>query len=179
MKHEIKDIPGYEGHYKIDINGNVYSYKNKKCIIKKPEISTTGYLAIPLLKNNKQKMFSVHRLIATIFIPNPENKKCVNHKNGIKTDNRIENLEWCSYSENNLHAFRVLKRNPVGKNKLGILSHSTKPVIQYTMGNNYLNKFAGMHEAERETGVSFKYVSACCLGKQKSAKGFIWRFAND
>ena len=96
MKEEIwKDIPGYEGEYKVSNMGNVYSiikHRLSSLILNK----TLGYLFVNLHGKN----YRVHRLVALTFIPNPENKPYIDHINTIKTDNRVENLRWCTPMEN-------------------------------------------------------------------------------
>lgn len=116
----IKDFPDY---YVTD-DGCVYSrtvnkISNPNGRIKKlhPPKTKAGYYQIGLYKNENRYFIGVHRLVAEMFIPNPENKKCINHKNGIRSDNRVENLEWCSYSENMKHAYKVLNRKTRRKNK--------------------------------------------------------------
>ena len=105
----IKRFP----EYYISKLGEVYSRKYNRSFRKlKPKIHNRGYLVINLWLNRKQHTVSIHRLVAESFIPNPTNKPQVNHKNGDKTDNRVENLEWCSQSENMLHSYRVLHRIP-------------------------------------------------------------------
>lgn len=109
---EVKCVKGYEGLYIIDNLGNVVSLprQNGRFFLNQyrmltPHKSKFGYLQVALTKNNKTKTVLLHRLIAEHFIDNPNNYPCVNHKNGLKDDNRIENLEWCTKSENTLHAF--------------------------------------------------------------------------
>ena len=105
MEEIWKNIKGYNGLYQISNLGNIYSlYTNK---ILKPFINEKGYLRIDLKGNGKRKIFKVHRLVAEHFINNPNNYKEVNHINGVKTDNRVENLEWCTRSHNMKEAVRM------------------------------------------------------------------------
>jgi hypothetical protein len=109
MLKEIKDFPGYF----VDKEGQVYSNRRSQTgKLKRLKLykDRYGYLLTQLFYKKQRKCVLVHRLVSKYFIPNPLNKKCVNHKNGIKTDNRVENLEWVSYSENMYHAYAVLNR---------------------------------------------------------------------
>lgn len=123
MEEIWKDIDGYEGLYQVSNHGNVKSVdrhvRQKSSngeqvrIIRgrllKQRIQNNGYYIVWLCKNGVSKVFTVHRLVANAFIPNLSNKKDVNHKNGVKTDNGVYNLEWCSRSENIKHSYNILK----------------------------------------------------------------------
>ena len=100
-----KDILGYEGHYQISNLGNVKRFTKYKSNILKPRINKRGYVQIILCKNNCAKTFRLHRIIAESFIPNPYKKLQVNHINGVRHDNKVENLEWVTQNENMKHAF--------------------------------------------------------------------------
>src|SRR5690349_9031584 len=107
MTEEIwKDIPGYEDLYQVSNIGRVKSFKRGKEAVRVLSLKKSGYLYVCLC-NSINKHLRVNRLVALAFIPNPENKSDVNHKNGIKSDNRVENLEWNTPSENRQHAYRA------------------------------------------------------------------------
>lgn len=111
MEEIWKDITGYEGLYKISNLGNVFSIRSNKTLI--PHSMGIGYLGVGLYTKSKGVNKKIHKLIADYFIPNPENKKCVNHIDGNKLNNNINNLEWCTSLENNRHAwFNKLNRAP-------------------------------------------------------------------
>lgn len=166
----IKDFPDY---YVTDI-GDVYSRKGKLGRFKKLKLSQhhTGYLVVNVCKS-KSKLNRVHRLVAEAFIPNPENKRTVNHKNGIKTDNKIENLEWATDSENNQHSYDCLGRKGAWLGKRGACHPNSKKILQIKDGV-VVAEFGGMCEAERATGVYQANISKCCLGKRNMAGGYQW-----
>lgn len=119
---EWRDIPGFEGLYQASRNGKIrrltakvfHPRQNTEITrnghVMKSYTTSDGYQALMLCKDGKKKRARVHRLVAMAFIPNPEAKPCINHKNGDKSDNRVDNLEWCTYRENSRHAVDVLHR---------------------------------------------------------------------
>jgi len=154
--------------YKHNPQGRIHKLKPNKC-------KHTGYLVVNLCKEGKHYNKKVHRLVAEAFIPNPENKPQVNHKNGIKTDNRVTNLEWNTNQENIQHSFTVLGRKGSCLGKKGKDFPSVRIVLQMK-DDKIVAEFYGILEAERKTGICFKNISAVCLGKRKSAGGFVWKY---
>lgn len=123
MEEVWKQILGYENMYEVSNQGRIRSLPRYVKDIKKKRTrffkgrfinlsydSNTGYFKVQLSKDNVKNKVFVHRLVASAFIPNPENKPTVNHKDGVKINNYIDNIEWCTYSENTLHSYRVLNR---------------------------------------------------------------------
>jgi hypothetical protein len=117
-------VAGFEGFYEVSDFGRVRVLNSKqggmkiKKFILKPCPLIHGYLGVNLYKNKKKKLCKIHRLVALSFLPNIDNKKLVNHKNGDKTNNAVQNLEWSTVSENTKHAYRVLKSDSMINNKL-------------------------------------------------------------
>lgn len=172
----------YAPEYYITDSGEVYSRKNKKNPLgrikkMKNRIHSSGYLQVRFGKNGTNKY--IHRLVAEAFIPNYDNKPEVNHKNGIKTDNKVENLEWVTRSENLKHSYRILnKAHPKGfLGKRGILNKRSK-IIQQIKDNIVVSEYYGAKEAERKTGIANGSIYRCCHGKQKTAGGYKWEFKN-
>ena len=122
-----------------------------------------GYMVVNLRRGGTSKVSLVHILVATAFIPNPYGLPMVNHIDGDKTNNSVSNLEWSTYSDNNIHALYNNLRKPKGT-----------PVMQVTEDGDIVNVFSSATEAERETGISARQIMRCVNMKAFSAGGFAW-----
>lgn len=182
-----KDIQGFENKYQISNYGRVKikenityrmnmgkirPYKQKEMIMK--PTSNGNYLKVGLVtKDGSYSREYIHRLIAIHFIPNPENKPQVNHIDGNKLNNSIDNLEWVTVKENSIHARDVIK---ISRNTEAL--KPKRPVIQLDKGTGeVINEFDTITQAYRKTGIS--HISSVCRGERKSAGGFIWKYKLD
>lgn len=177
--------PIFDGRYEVSNMGRVKSHVAKTQSgdgIMKLQKDKAGYVYV-IIDN---RLWLVHRLVGMAFLPNP--KETINHKNGIKDDNRVENLEWATKSENTKHSYAVLGRKGSlygkrGENspfygKRGAKSKKSKIVLQIKDGK-VINEFFGTREAERMTKIRHTHISAVCLGKLSSAGGFKWKYKTE
>jgi len=183
-KKEIwKDVIGYEGYYKVSNFGRVKSLirKSNNQYNKKEIIVSTrllyGYVYIQLNKNGKANNKRVHRLVAESFLKNPFNKSQVNHINGIKNDNMVENLEWNTAQENTLHAIKTGLRVSSGmKGRTGYLNIFSKPVFQYNLNGDFIKEWISATEVMRILKIQSTSISRCCNHIIKTSGGFKWEF---
>lgn len=160
-------VKGYENRYEISDQGRVRRLSDGG--IMRPAVNSSGYLHIVLSKDGKTKDFRVHRLVAEHFIENIGGKRDVNHKNGIKTDNRACNLEWLTHSENERHKIYDLK-------KPGKLLGEPRRVVCLNTGIIYRS----ISEAKRSLGLpKSSHVQEVCAGKLKQSNGYRWSYYDD
>lgn len=180
-----KDIKDYEGLYQVSNLGRVKSLdhyvkhpKGSLRLIKerilKPFLQKTGYLIVTLSKNNIKTSYNVHRLVAEAFVYNPYNKMCINHLNKNRTDNRADNLEWCTYKENNNWS----NHNELVSNSLINNINKSKPILQYTLDMIFVTEYPSIMEASRQTGINNSNICQCCKGNKNYpyAGGYIWKY---
>lgn len=160
MEEIFKDIKGYEGKYQVSNYGNVKSlnyHRTGKEKLMKPVQNTKGYFWVMLCKPLKK--FFIHRLVANAFIPNPDNLPCVNHKDEDKTNNHVNNLEFCTHKYNNEYGTR-LKRVIETQLKNHKLS---KKVYQYTLDGELVKEWKSIRECSRN-GFDKGNIVSCCKG---------------
>lgn len=174
---EWRDIIGYEGYYQVSSLGRIKRlarHRTKSHISKQGTVR--GYMHICLCKNNIKETKRVHRLMAFAFIPNPDNKPYVNHKDGIRNNNILSNLEWCTNGENQLHSFRVLGRIPklALLGKTGSLCKTSKKIYQYDLDGNFIKEWHGIYETTRI--LKCQGLSSAII-KQKICNGSKWSYS--
>ena len=165
----IFDFPNYEVSNKGNIRSKEYNdslghLRSSKKL--KKQVNNCGYEYVILSsKEEKHKTLTVHRIVAKTFIPNPEEKEDVNHIDGNKLNNNVNNLEWTTTQEN------IIKRY-----EIGIDGNNYKRVSQFDKDGNLVGSFRSSYEAERITGISRTNIGGCCRGERLTAGGYVWKF---
>lgn len=173
MKEIWKDIKGYEGIYQISTMGRVKSLRRN--IILKNQIASNGYEMVKLYTNNSKKDYSIHRLVANAFIENPDNLPQVNHRDENKTNNCVENLEWCTPKYNyNYGTINIRKSQKQLNDK-----NKSKVVLQYTKDGCFIKEWKSIRDIQRMTGYDKGYISKCCRGKYAYAYSYIWKYKKE
>ena len=178
-----KPIKEFEGIYEVSNTGKIRSLTRKvkmgrgyrifEATILKPQIDKDGYFKVNLSKNGKKKRFFVHRLVAEAFIENPNNFPVVNHKDGNKQNNHVDNLEWTTISENTKHAFRINLRKPH-------CGGTSKKVAKVDPSSNKIIEIYGsIKDAARKNNISDSCISDCAKGRLKTSRKFKWVFISE
>lgn len=168
----MRDIKGYEGEYAVTSCGRVWSYKSKKFL--KTRKQRDGYYLVNLSKNGVSTTYQLHRLVAQAYLSNGEDLPQINHKNGDKSKNYVNNLEYCSASYNQLHKYRLMRERGV----------------EITMNNRGCNAkkvrcietgivYASGKECAQAMGLDPSHISKCCRGIAKSHKGYHFEFVTE
>ena len=173
-------IEGYEDLYQVSNLGRVkslnYRKSNQEKILKQ-DTNKKGYQQVQLYKDRKPKTFRVHRLVANAFIPNPNNLPQVNHKDEVKANNHVSNLEWCTVEYNINYGTRNEKVSKLMYGKLGKDCPNSKQVIQLTLSGEVVRKWDSTMDIQRELGYNQCNISKCCKGKRKTSNGYKWVYA--
>lgn len=169
MKEIWRNIKEFHGIYQVSNLGRIRNIKKNKILT--GYTNNKGYQMIHFHTNTQDKMYSIHRLVATYFKPNPKNLPQVNHKNEIKTDNRACNLEWCT-AKHNMNYGTLPKRLSIDKLNN---TYNTKKVICVETGVIY----ASLREAERQTGIGNASISKACKNKAVLAGGYHWKYIEE
>lgn len=165
-----KDVQGYEGLYQVSSFGRVKRIlKTKPNRILTPSCDKDGYKRLSLCKENKARTFSVHRLVAVSFIPNPNNYPVINHKDENKGNNNADNLEWCTVQYNTRYKDVHIRKS----------RYLCKPILQFSLNGAFIRKWESQVEIEKVFKKSHRNISACCNGHKgrRTAYGYIWKFA--
>lgn len=183
MREEWRPVVGYEESYEVsnfgEVRGvdrwvpSVHGERFKKGVIKSKKTDKDGYFRVYLSKSSKKKQFMVHRLVAEAFLDNLNNDPVVNHIDGDKQNNRADNLEWCTRSYNDLHAFKLGLRVPT----CGGTSKAVYKLDKDTMA--ILGKYPSLAEAGRQNGLTTQAISYVVNGKYKQTGGYKWALVDE
>lgn len=187
MEEVWKDIKGYEGIYQVSNNGRIKSLERDKNNHSKKQkveakirknVLSKGYYLCLLSKNGKNKMMRVHRLVAEAFIPNPKKHPIINHIDGNKLNNCVDNLEWCDYSYNEKEAYRLGLRRY--NNNLKVYTDNMKKrVNQYEINGKFIKTWDSVSDIHRQYNYTTTNICACCKNKRKTAYGYKWKYAEE
>lgn len=177
MQEIYKDIIGYEWYYKVSNLGNVINKYWEKV---RHYFDKWWYLIVYLSKESQKTNKKIHRLVAQAFIPNPENKPQVNHIDWDKTNNHVDNLEWCTSSENMRHLVKMWRHhfqtNHPNRGKKWALCKNSRKVYQYDQWKNLVKIWDSAMDIFRDLWLSQWNITGCCNGKRKTAWWYIWSY---
>ena len=167
MEEIWKDIPGYEGYYRVSNMSHVLNVKTG--VIRTPNIDHRGRMTIGLIKDGVLRSFSFPRLVAMAFIRMPKEEEEVNHLDENPLNNNPDNLEWCDHKYNCNYGTRIQR----------IKEKQNIPVLQYTLDGKFIAEYASMHIAAEAINAEAGHICDCCLGNRKCAYGYFWRYRDE
>lgn len=173
MKEIWKDVPNYEGLYQVSNLGRVKSFRKSTkfgCqaeFILKPSVANNGYAQVALYKNTKKQKFLVHRLVASVFLPNPDNLPQINHKDENRLNNNITNLEWCTAEYNNAY----------GTARIRAIDTRSKPIEQLTYDGKVIAIYRSSRLASELLGIK-KATIIQAINKHTQCQGYYWQFSS-
>lgn len=182
-KETWKPCPGFEQYYMVSSIGRLRSlWGNFKDIISSGYVNKKGYVRFTITDhvNGTTLNKAAHRLVATAFIENPHNKPFVNHKNGVKNDNRVENLEWCTSQENELHSYRVLGKRPnkTGLGRVGRRNGQSKPIKMFSLSGEFICREESARILAAKYELEPSAITMVTKGFRKSHKGYRFEYEN-
>ncbi len=159
----------WEGHYEVSNTGLVrtlcrQNYKINQARLVRPTFDKDCYLKVSFSEGNRRRSYRINRLVALAFLPNPDNKPIVDHINGVRWDNRVENLRWITQSENILDAYRKGRKSSI-----------KKPVLKCAVNGEILKRYDSI-ESTKDDGFNPKNVNKVVLGQRPFHKGYIWKY---
>lgn len=178
MIEEWRQVPGYENILLVSNTGKVkrVNYRNSgKDRVLSVQVKKYNICTINIRIDKKLHTLSVHRLVASAFIPNPNNLPCVNHLDENRLNNNANNLEWCNYEYNNNY---MTRNRRISQSKINGLT--SKPILQYDLQGNLIKEWPSIAEIQRQLGFATGNISCCAKGKyhHNSAYGYVWRYKN-
>ena len=178
MEEIWKNVVGYEGLFSVSNLGNVRNEKTGSIL--KQYVNKRKYCLISLSCDNwkTRKTYRVHRLVAEAFIPNPNNHPYINHKDENPSNNRVDNLEWCTPQYNATYGHAHEKHMKTILDKYGKY-HLKKTVLQYTLNGVFVREYDSIASASQETDIPISSISSSCCNTKTQAKGFIFVFKGD
>jgi len=169
---EIKDVVGYENFYRIREDGDIYSVFHRNNVQLKPTKSQQGYLYVTLCKDGIQDKHFIHRLVLEAFVPQTD--MIVNHIDGNKLNNNYSNLEWCSYSHNNIHAITTGLRI----RNVGNTHYAARPIICTTPDGIEIRFGTAVEAVASGYGTNKGHIQSCCIGRRARHNKNTWRYEN-
>lgn len=186
METEIwKDIPGYEGLYKVNQFGKVLSLPRRGTAKKILSVQKSrGYPSLKLCKDDKAIRYTVHKIVCMAFHDKPHGAECINHIDGNKENNYYKNLEYTTFKGNTNHAIEMGLFKPdkefmrnMSKKRVGVLNHKSRAVIQIDSTTGcHIKTYETSTLASKETGAIRQHISKCCLGLRRTSGGFMWKY---